>query len=363
VKHGLFIGENVDPMIAAAARANPDMPRGGRRSIRHSRLEKELRAQRGRVSYVAVTGVSNVTGIVNPVHEIARIAHRYDALIAVDAAQMAAHMPVRMSGHADPAEDLDAIAFSGHKVYAPGSPGVVVARSSLFSSVEPVEVGGGMVEDVRVDRFVPTQRMPDREEAGTPNIIDAIGLGAALSILQRIGIKNVQAKEEKLLEYLLNRLAKIPGVIVYGDGDTQACKRAGALAFNIEGMDHALTAAILNDYFNIAVRNECFCAHPYVREMIMLALEHIVDGLSNEELERRADEQRGMVRASFGIYTMLDDVDRLVEAVKLIAAEREKFVAQYERLPNGDYRHRSFQVDVSEYFSPQGVIDAIWPTP
>lgn len=327
------------------------------------KLERELRAQRGRVNYVAVTGVSNVTGIVNPIHEIARIAHRYDTLIVVDAAQMVAHVPLQMSGHANPAEDLDVITFSGHKVYAPGSPGVVVARSSLFSSVEPVEVGGGMVEDVWVDRYVPTQRMPDREEAGTPNIIGAIGLGVALNVLQRIGMKNVQAEEERLLEYLLNRLAKNPGVIVYGDTDARASKRAGAVAFNIEDVDHALTAAILNDHFNIAVRNECFCAHPYVREMIMFALEEMIDGLSSEELERRADEQRGMVRASFGIYTTLEDVDRLVEAVKQIAEERETFAAQYERLPNGDYRHLSFQVDVSKFFSPQGLIDAIWPSP
>ena len=326
-------------------------------------LERELQAQCGRVNYVAVTGVSNVTGIVNPVEEIARIAHRYDALIVVDGAQMTAHVPLQMSGHADPAEDLDVLAFSGHKVYAPGSPGVVVARSSLFSSIEPVEVGGGMVEGVWVDRYVPTQRMPDREEAGTPNITGAIGLGAALYTLQRIGMKNVQAEEERLLEYLLSRLAEIPGLIVYGDSDTRASKRAGAVAFNIEGMDHALTAAILNDHFNIAVRNECFCAHPYVREMIMSALGDAIDELSNEELERRADEQRGMVRASFGIYTILEDVDRLVEAVKLIAEKRETFAAHYEQLPNGDYRHRSFRVDVSEFFSPPDFIDAIWPSP
>ena len=310
-----------------------------------------------------MTGVSNVTGIVNPVHEIARIAHRHDALIVVDAAQMVAHMPIQMSGHADCADDLDVIAFSGHKVYAPGSPGVVVARSSLFSSIEPVEVGGGMVDGVWVDRYTPTQRMPDREEAGTPNIPGAIGLGAALYTLQRIGMENIQAEEELLLEGLLRRAKMIPGLLVYGDSDLPASKRAGAVAFNIEGMDHALTAAILNDYFNIAVRNECFCAHPYVREMIMFALEGLIDGISNEELERRADEQRGMVRASFGLYTTMDDVERLVEALKQISADREALAAQYERLPNGDYRHLSFRVDVSEFFSPPHLIDSLWPNP
>ena len=94
-----------------------------------------------RVNYISITGVSNVTGIINPVRQLARLAHHYGALLVVDAAQMIAHLPIRMSGHENPDEDIDVLVFSGHKIYAPGSPGVVVARQELFCGVEPQEVG------------------------------------------------------------------------------------------------------------------------------------------------------------------------------------------------------------------------------
>ena len=179
-----------------------------------ARLEAELEAHRGRVNYVAVTGVSNVTGVVNPVHDIARIAHQHDALVVVDAAQMAAHVPIRMAGGGDPAEALDVIAFSGHKVYAPGSPGVVVALAELFADIEPDEVGGGMVDHVWLDRYEVTKRLPDREEPGTPNIAGAIGLAAALHALRRIGMEKVHIEERRLMEYALRELGTVPGLVI-----------------------------------------------------------------------------------------------------------------------------------------------------
>jgi selenocysteine lyase/cysteine desulfurase len=233
----------------------------------------------------------------------------------------------------------------------------VVALAEIFADVEPDEVGGGMVDRVWLDRYEISDRMPDREEAGTPNIAGAIGLAAALHALSRIGMENVLAEEQRLMQYALRELASVPRLVIYGDRDETAHERAGAISFNLDGIDHALTAAILNDYHNIAVRNECFCAHPYVREMIMFALERVAGEISNEELERRAEAQRGMVRASFGIYTTTDDVDRLVGALKHIVAEEGKLTAEYERMPNGDYRHRSFRPDLADLFSPQTIID------
>ena len=141
-----------------------------------AQLERALEHNSDSVNYVALSGVSNVTGIVNPIYEAATIAHRYGAMIVVDAAQMAAHLPIFMSrqGHTD--ASIDVIVFSGHKVYAPGSPGVVVARKELFSETPPQEVGGGMVDAVWIDRYAVSERFPDREEVGTPNITGAIGL-------------------------------------------------------------------------------------------------------------------------------------------------------------------------------------------
>ena len=322
-------------------------------------IERALQANRDRVRYVAVTGVSNVTGIINPIHEIAALAHRHGALVVVDAAQMAAHVPIRMSGHADPTRDLDVVVLAGHKLYAPGSPGVVVARKDLFACVEPEEVGGGMVDTVWLDRYTVSPQFPEREEAGTPNIPGAIGLAAVLYALTKVGMDNVAAEETRLVEHALRKLSEVPGVVIYGETDPSIVRRTGVVSFNLMGCDHAFCAAALNDYFNIAVRNECFCAHPYVRDMVALSLESAADSMSNEELERFADMHRGMVRASFGIYNTTADVDRLAVALGEIAGRRDELLASYERLPNGDYRHRRLAADVTSEFSVRAVVDTL----
>lgn len=320
-------------------------------------LEKALTTHAGRVAYVTVTGVSNVTGIINPIREVAALAHAHGALVVVDAAQMIAHVPITTSGNADPAHDIDILVFSGHKIYAPGSPGVVVARRELFEGGVPVEVGGGMVDDVWLDRFTPTAALPDREEAGTPNIVGAIGLGAALYALDRVGMDVVYEEETELMRHALARLSALPDIAIYGDTDIERYPRAGALSFNVKGMHHALTAAILNDYFNIAVRNQCFCAHPYVREMVTEALAAADDGLSTAELEALAEMQRGMVRASFGIYSTPADVDALATALADIAANRQRYEALYEQLATGDFRHRTFRFEPERHFSIRDCVD------
>lgn len=315
------------------------------------RLQAVLDAHGPRVNYVAITGISNVTGYANPIHDIAALAHRHGALVVVDGAQLIAHAPVRMSGNSDPARDLDVLVFSGHKVYAPGSPGVVVARRELFAAVEPDEVGGGMVDTVWLDRYCVSNRFPEREEAGTPNIPGAIGLAAALYALQVVGMEMIAAKERDLMDYALRQMSSVPGIVIYGPAGANTSTLVGAVAFNLEGCDHAFTAAVLNDYFNIAVRNECFCAHPYVREMVMLSLEEAAGEQSNEELERLAELRRGMVRASFAVYSTHEDVDALVAALREIVLRREELVGFYERLSNGDYRHSSFVFDTTAAFS------------
>ncbi len=320
-------------------------------------VEEALKLHGQRVNYIAITGVSNVTGIINPVRQLAELAHRYGALLVVDAAQMIAHLPIQMSGHQDGAYDIDVLVFSGHKIYAPGSPGVVVARKDLFSGVEPQEVGGGMVDDVWLDRFTATAKLPDREEAGTPNICGSIGLATALYALDQVGMETIAHEETQLINYALNELSGIDGVVIYGDADAGRYERAGALSFNLRGLHHALTGAVLNDYFNIAVRNECFCAHPYVREMISEALADEMDGLSNEELEALADLQRGMVRASFGIYTTREDIDALAEALRTIIRNPGYYEDRYVQADSGDYVHKTFAFDPGQLFSVRGEVD------
>ncbi len=326
--------------------------------VNMKRLEEALDEHREKVNYVTITGVSNVTGIINPIHDIAQLAHRHGALVVVDAAAMAAHQPIHMTGNEDPSRNIDVLIFSGHKVYAPGSPGVVVTRKDLFAGLEPQEVGGGMVDDVYINRYTMMDRFPEREEAGTPNIPGAIGLAASLYALSRVGMDNVAAAEREILDYAVDKLNNIDGVIIYGEHDSTTCERAGAVSFNIRDIEHGLTAAALNDYFNMAVRNECFCAHPYVREMITEALAEEEEELTDEELERLADLHRGMVRASFGIYNTKEDADVLADAVRQIAANRSFYQDNYNRLENGDYLHKTFKFDHSRVFSVRGAVDA-----
>lgn len=321
-------------------------------------LKKSLEKYGNRVNYVAVTGVSNVTGIVNPVHEIAELAHACGALILVDAAQMAAHLPIRMSGHKNPMRNIDLLAMSGHKIYAPSSPGVVITRKELFSGVEPDEVGGGMVDDVHTEDYLYTGNFPDREEAGTPNIVGAIALATSLYTLQSIGMDKISAHETEIINYAIDRLSKIDDVIIYGHHDTEKFQRAGAVSVNVRDLHHSLTAAILNDYFNIAVRNACFCAHPYVREMIAEDLGEQMEELTNEELEALAELHRGMVRCSFGIYNTPQDIDILADALQNIVNNKHLYKAKYRQNRCGEYVHETFAFDSATMFSTPAAVDS-----
>ncbi len=321
------------------------------------KLEEALKKYGERVNYISVTGVSNVTGIVNPIYDIAELAHRYNTLILVDAAQMAAHVPIKMSGHDNPLRNIDMVAMSGHKIYAPASPGVVITRRDLFSGIEPEEVGGGMVEDVHVDRYIPTDMFPDREEAGTPNIAGAIALATVLYTLKKVGMDFIDEEETDLVNYAISKVKEIPGVVIYGQTNPDCCHRTGAMSINIRGMHHSLTAAILNDYHNVAVRNACFCAHPYVREMISDDLMAQMDDLSNEELEALAELHRGMVRASFGIYNTRDDVDALVRALKDIVDNEDFYRQQYHQAACDNFFHNTFKFDSTPVFSTKQAVD------
>ena len=128
-------------------------------------------------------------------------------------------------------------------------------------------------------------------------------------------------------------------VIIYGETDHDLCDRVASISFNIRGVDHGLVAAILNDYFNIAVRNECFCAHPYVKEMIMDDLLDFVDSVDIDDIEEVYQLKRGMVRASFALYSRESDVDALITAIKDIAARKDYYRSQYEIDNNDEYIH------------------------
>ena len=285
-------------------------------------LRARLREHGRRVALLAVTGASNVTGLVNPVHRWARLAHEAGARIVVDAAQLAPHRPIDVRAPDDP-EHLDFVAFSAHKMHAPFGIGVLVAPAAVFDAGEPYQVGGGTVEAVDFDHVAWTA-LPDREEAGTPNVLGAIGLAEAMSIYERIGWDAVREHEARLTRKALTALARIPGVVVYGDADpARAADRLGVIPFNVARLPHALVAEILADEWGIGTRSGCFCAHPYVKRLLGLSL-HAEAEAQLRILRGDRSDTPGMVRASLGLQNDEADIEVLAEALTAIAAGRHQ---------------------------------------
>ncbi len=304
-----------------------------------------------RINYIAVTGASNVSGAITPLADVARIVHAVGAYLLVDASQMIAHAPVSMDD-----ADIDVLVFSGHKIYAPGSPGAVIAKNDLLNAIKPAELGGGMVDDVYIAEYMPTATLPDREEAGTPNIVGAITLGAVLNLLTRVGMDKVREKEIGLIDYAWQEMSKIDGVTLYGP-DPGEIPRTGTMTFNIKGFDHGLTAAALNDYHNIQVRNGCFCAHPYVRELLKRELWEMDIDPDAPNAEADVERKRGMARASLGLYTTQADLEALVAAIRDLVERRDEIIELYEPIGSNGYRHRNFEPPAVDIFNPERLLE------
>jgi selenocysteine lyase/cysteine desulfurase len=300
-----------------------------------------------KINYIAVTGASNVSGAITPLAEVAKLAHAVGAYLLVDASQMIAHAPVSMND-----ADIDVLVFSGHKIYAPGSPGAVIAKKSILNEIKPAELGGGMVDDVYIAEYMPTATLPDREEAGTPNIVGAITLGAVLDLLTKVGMDKVREKEIGLIDFTWNGLKEIEGVSVYGPNPDDV-PRTGTIAFNIKGLDHGLTAAALNDYYNIQVRNGCFCAHPYVRELLKKEMWDMDIDPDAPNAEADVERKRGMARASLGLYTTHADLEALLVAVRDLVSRRDEILSLYEPIGSNGYRHTKFEPAALDIFDPE----------
>ena len=182
-------------------------------------LERKLIEYSGKVKLVAVTGASNVTGYVNPVYEAARIAHKYGAKILVDGAQLIPHMEFNMRPYNEE-EYIDFLVFSSHKMYAPFGIGVLIGPKSVFEIGSPEASGGGTVKVVTHD-FIRWADLPDKEEAGSPNVIGAVSLAVAIRTLKSIGMKTIEEYENKLTTYSLNMLKSMDDVVLYIDPESK----------------------------------------------------------------------------------------------------------------------------------------------
>lgn len=233
---------------------------------------------------VSVMQVSNVLGTINPVKEIAKIAHENGAIMVVDGAQSVPHMKIDVQDL-----DCDFLAFSGHKMCGPTGIGVLYGKKHLLEKMEPVEFGGEMIDFV--DLYDSTwKELPWKFEGGTPIIAGAIGLGAAIDFLEEVGLEQILAHEHRLAAYGMEKMSQIEGITIYGPKDPK--NRAGVITFNLNDV-HPHDVATVLDAEGIAVRAGHHCAQPLMKWL----------------------KASATARASFYLYNTEEDIDKLVSGL------------------------------------------------
>ena len=236
------------------------------------------------VKIVSIAHASNVLGVVNPVKDLAKLAHEVGAVMVVDGAQSTPHMKISVQEL-----DCDFYAFSGHKMCAPTGIGVLYGKQTWLEKMSPVEFGGEMIDFV-YDDYSTWAELPYKFEAGTPNISGAIGLASAIKYLEEIGLDTITKHEQELVEYVLPKLLAIDGFELYGP--REARKHTGVIAFNIKGVHpHDLATAL--DMQGVAIRAGHHCAQPLLRYLAV----------------------HSTARASFYFYNTKEDADSLVESI------------------------------------------------
>jgi cysteine desulfurase/selenocysteine lyase len=238
------------------------------------------------VKVVATGLVSNSLGTINPVERLAAWAHEQGAIFVCDAAQAAPHLTVDVQ-----ALDVDFLAISGHKMCGPSGVGALWGRSELLRAMDPFLTGGHMINSVRVDRTT-WGELPHKFEAGTAPMAEAVGLGAAVDYLESVGLDAIEAHEHELSAYALERLAEVPGIVLYGP---PASRRAGIVSFNLDGI-HPHDVAQILDLQGVAIRAGHHCCQPLMQKLGVAATN----------------------RASFYLYTIPEEIDQLVDGLHAV---------------------------------------------
>ena len=237
-----------------------------------------------RTKFVSIAHASNVLGVINPVQEIAQLAHEKGAIMVVDGAQSVPHMKIDVQKL-----DADFFVFSGHKMAGPTGIGVLYGKEHYLNQMSPVEFGGEMIDFV-YEQSATWKELPWKFEAGTPNMAGAIGLAAAIDYLEAIGMDAIEHHEQELIAYVFPKLQAIEGLKIYGSQDL--AKRSGVISFNLGNLHpHDLATAL--DYEGLAVRAGHHCAQPLIQYL----------------------EVPATARASFYLYNTKEDCDKLVEAL------------------------------------------------
>ncbi|MFF3905206.1 aminotransferase class V-fold PLP-dependent enzyme [Streptomyces sp. NPDC001848] len=270
---------------------------------------------------VCVTGASNVTGELWPVRELAAAAHAHGARIVLDAAQLAPHHPVSVKDL-----DVDWVAFSGHKLYAPFGSGVLAGRADWLCQAEPYLAGGGASRKVtrRTDGGVDVEwhDTAARHEAGSPNVIGAYAIASACKALTEAGFDTLVAREQHLIRKVREGLADVPEVKVlslFGDD----APRVGVISFVVEGWNSSHFAAALSAEYGIGVRDGLFCAHPLVRTLLGSGPQ--TQGECGAPEAAPGEKSLNAIRVSFGAGTPDEHVERFVDAVQELVRDGAKW--------------------------------------
>ena len=244
---------------------------------------------------LAISEASNVLGTIQNIKEITKEVHKVGGLVLVDGAQAVPHMKVDVQSL-----NCDFYAFSGHKMLGPTGIGVLYVRKEILETMEPYQVGGGMIREVSYEKAT-YDDIPGRFEAGTPNIADAIGLGAAMDYLTKTGMENVRKHEIELLTYAFDKLSLNPKIEIYGPKKDEIEGRTGVISFNIQGVHPHDLASVL-DAEGVAIRSGHHCAMPLHKKLGLPAT----------------------ARASFYLYNTKEDIDALLlginKAVKILGS-------------------------------------------
>ncbi|MFA6941538.1 MAG: aminotransferase class V-fold PLP-dependent enzyme, partial [Clostridiaceae bacterium] len=265
----------------------------------------------------------NVTGYINPIYKLAELAHRYGAKIHVDAAQLVSHQCIDMKP-SESNQHIDFISFSAHKMYAPFGSGVLIGAKADFNYGMPYAQGGSAINLVTHSK-IDWNEPPEKDEAGTPNLMGIVSLLTSIKTFASVGIENISRYEKKLYSYAYSELKTVPDLIIYSK--YQDSGSVGIIPFNMKAINHNLLSDILSKEAGIAVRSGFFCAHPYCQRLL---------GYTEKDMdyyfENKDSDLPGLTRISLGLYNTYEEIDILIQTLKFISENKNYYIKKYENL-------------------------------
>jgi len=279
-----------------------------------------------RIKVLVVTGASNVTGYHPPIKNLSKMAHKYGALVVVDACQFLQHEKINMQK-----EGIDFVVFSGHKMYAPFGSGAVVGKKVVFDDFWPRDIGGGNFPYITGKGEVLRYKSNQAHDPGTPNFVGARALHYSIKQLESIGVKNISNYEHALVEYVFEELKKINNVKMYVNRNPDGSFDRSLITFNIYGMPHQLVAEILNHEYGMGVRAGAYCVYEFSRRIQNISSKQD-EKITSEVKKGKLANIPGSVRASFSIFNSPFDAKKFIKAISEISKKGfDYYVKKYKK--------------------------------